>query len=185
MITRNDAYGEAGQDRPNGPECNQAAEWIGLSIDGEIDAADAAALASHLESCDACRRLDAEQREDWSLLGSLPEPPSVDADSYVGAVRHEIRAATRRRIARLVPAAAAAAVIAVAALFVGTRETAPDADFLQSVPVLVDLRSETRDLDEEMIGRIFDRLDPTAEAEPEEGFELELFLEEELEGTRL
>jgi mycothiol system anti-sigma-R factor len=67
-------------------ECSEARRLIAAQIDGELDAADAAALAAHLETCAACARHLAEQQAWRGIIKSR-------------APRHAAPAALRSRLA--------------------------------------------------------------------------------------
>jgi hypothetical protein len=80
-----------------------------------------------------------------------------------------------------------AAAVVLAALLLPREPGSGEAEFLHSLPILVDLREETRDLDAELIGLLLDRLgEEPAGGEADGGVPIELdpLLEEELEGMR-
>ena len=55
-------------------KCKSIETMILRSLDGRLDERSGAILSAHLESCPACRRLDAEYR---SILGVLREGPQA------------------------------------------------------------------------------------------------------------
>lgn len=160
--------------------CEALREELGVWIDGELSAAEAKVVERHISGCTACRKLERKLREDWSLLERLPAPPIGDREPFLGTVRRRIRAGRTRVVARLALALSAAAALLFAVLFIEFRPTGNnEAEFLDSLPILVDIREETRDLDADFIGLLLEELDPG-----DEPVEFEFFLEEELEGTR-
>jgi anti-sigma factor RsiW len=98
--------------------CHDAAVLIDAYIDGELDAADAAQVTAHVETCANCRR-QLEEREGLRRL--LRGLPYYDAPARVQvAVRSAATSVSRRRRVQTWMAAAAAVVIAVGSV-VGVR----------------------------------------------------------------
>jgi len=49
-------------------DCNRAAKWISLQVDGELEAERAGELETHLGSCPACRARDEDERRLRALI---------------------------------------------------------------------------------------------------------------------
>src|SRR5262245_43420469 len=98
--------------------CHDAAGLIDPYMDGELDAAEAARVASHLEDCASCRRQLDERESLRQLLRGLPyydAPPRVQA----AASRAAASLYTRRRAQAWL--AAAATIIVAAGSVAGFR----------------------------------------------------------------
>ena len=98
-------------------------ERLSEQLDGELDAADAAALARHLEQCAVCRDTLAELRQVRLFARELTDTPPADdlwpgiaarIAAPAGVVRLEERRARRWHISFSLPQLAAAAVVLMA-----------------------------------------------------------------------
>ena len=129
-------------------------------LDGELDAARAAEVRQHLDTCDECRQYLAEARaalrfHDEATRAMLPAPPRLWADLRP---RFNDLDAERRQLRRSRPSfqpvwwAAAAAVIALAVIVLrlSTGETVSAAELLarasvrESTPVRVQVKTRNR-----------------------------------------
>lgn len=108
----------------NCPECrDRLLEADAATLRGEGDAA----VAEHLRACASCEAiagmlLDEEARLREALAGLTPVPP-IEAAAKA-AVRESLRRGRRRRLAALVPLAAAAGLVTV--LLTGKGDLPPD-----------------------------------------------------------
>jgi len=78
--------------------CNQAIELLTESLAAPLSAGAAAALAAHLEACDACRAEAAETRRIWEELERLPDeiPGEEMSQRFAAALEPHLDAARRR-----------------------------------------------------------------------------------------
>lgn len=96
--------------------CDELRRHVSLHLDSELTPETAGAMASHAESCAACReRLAAEEKVEAKIRAVLAAPQSGDADAWSRAVG----TIPRRRLWPWV--AAAAAVLAILATWHFTR----------------------------------------------------------------
>lgn len=111
--------------RPNSPThpardpCDALAERV-QDLTGSSSPRDPSleALRLHTETCQPCAELLAQQQALETLLGSLPEAPAfrVPLPSLPQRPSVEVVARRRSRVFRLIPHAAAAAILAAAAV---------------------------------------------------------------------
>ncbi|HPD16641.1 MAG TPA: zf-HC2 domain-containing protein [Planctomycetota bacterium] len=103
-------------------------ERLGAYADGELDAAEAAAVEAHLAACDACAREAAAIRALDRLVAELPTPAVSPAEWRSAWAGIAARIAPGHRVAQRSPwrrvavfAAAAAACVAIAGGVVALR----------------------------------------------------------------
>lgn len=78
--------------------CDQALEAISAKLDGELDAAQQAALEAHLQSCQACRAVyETLQTVDVILPDTQLEPPKALRDGVMQAIHAEQKKKMSRR----------------------------------------------------------------------------------------
>ena len=103
--------------------CNQATENLIEFVYGELSAAEAAAIESHLAECHVCRREFDELAQSIELLDRVAETPPVTAPiepARIFAAVHRRQTVGARRW-RLAAIAAAAAAVLIAVVSVGVR----------------------------------------------------------------
>ena len=107
---------------------------IGAELDGELSAAEQAALRAHLETCENCRRYRAAVLAvSDALQNELAEPPASLSAGVMARVRASGGAGKQRRPRRFGPSARLAALAAALALVIwagfrmtGAGSAAPD-----------------------------------------------------------
>ncbi|MBI3857899.1 MAG: zf-HC2 domain-containing protein, partial [Planctomycetes bacterium] len=116
-----------------GNECGEYQGLIAVGIYGQLTAAEARTLQSHLAACEDCRREGSELNEAAHLAGLVKaEPVGIQKDAFTAAVRRKIGSKTHRRLPAkklvvrkqnwIIPATLAAALlIAAAGIFLLTR----------------------------------------------------------------
>jgi hypothetical protein len=77
--------------------CKRAAEFLPLYAAGDLDAARADEVASHVGACGDCRRLADEFRESRALLCEAFETPEFGAEFYSGIRSSVLEQITRER----------------------------------------------------------------------------------------
>lgn len=138
------------------PWCLHVRRELVAFADGELPATEARPVEEHLAECDACDRERCALVRTGAALGAWELPP-LDAD-IAGTLPVAKRRKRRRALLRLVPMAAAAAVLATAA-FVGYGLYAPsgsspkqalqypDAEVLQHLELLKAQARLNREID--------------------------------------
>jgi anti-sigma factor RsiW len=148
-------------------ECKDARELLSPYLDRELAAADAEQVRVHLKACDSCRRVLAEMRKSWDILG-LFAAPAVSGNfnarfwKKIGAMKTAESAAGEPqpiplliRIRRIAGYAAAAAIIVGLCIYLvfGGPSGAPakqlsseDAQVVENLEVLESLEV-VKDLD--------------------------------------
>jgi anti-sigma factor RsiW len=88
--------------------CHDASRFVDAYVDGELSAAEAQAVRTHMETCAACDRLATDRRALSRLIQSVPyyEAPPALRGAVVSSIRHRPRF--------LVPSLAWAAVLFLA-----------------------------------------------------------------------
>lgn len=136
-----------------GMNCERAAAFLPLHAAGDLEAARAREVASHLTACEGCRRLAAEISESRALLVEAFETPEFGAEFYSGIRSSVLEKISRDRepptpsfVAALFGRRAAYATAFAVALFVlalalqhfrvGVRETTQE--FAHKTPQSVD-----------------------------------------------
>ncbi len=108
--------------------CDQAQAMIQERIDGQmVDGTERNAMELHLQSCDACRRFQADMLEIHEGLGSLPElefPDDALEEVWDRTVRSPSRGASGHW--RWMAAAAAVLMVALAGSWFGLFDTEPE-----------------------------------------------------------
>ena len=128
---------------PGGPAaCAHALERLEAHVDGDLDAAAAAAVEAHLERCPACadeHRLAVTVRRELRALPELDAPPAVLREIVTAAERSRFAgpAPLRRRAWSRLAAAALAAVALGAGWWWGTLRPAPPVPPAGADPALV------------------------------------------------
>lgn len=93
--------------------CRDVEKWLSAFMDDELDPARKDAVASHLNTCEACRSRLAEWEAVWRALDALPAAsPSPAFRGRLAARLHETRPAASERLERfLIPVSAAAVAL--------------------------------------------------------------------------
>lgn len=93
--------------------CRDVEKWLSAFMDGELAPARKDAVASHLNTCEACRSRLAEWEAVWRALDALPAAaPSPAFRSRLTARIREPRPPVSERLERfLIPASAAAVAL--------------------------------------------------------------------------
>ncbi len=95
-------------------DCRDFRKMLSREIDGEIDHADEASLAAHLEVCESCRRAHAAMREATRLhrgLAQLAPPRTLVTDVMAGIGERERRGRLTGFFRIALPIAAAAVLV--------------------------------------------------------------------------
>ena len=79
--------------------CERARELIGAHVDGELDSADAAAIAAHLESCSSCRERMSDIKHVSGAMAALGREPAPEA--LLQRVRSSLASAAEQQDPRL------------------------------------------------------------------------------------
>jgi predicted anti-sigma-YlaC factor YlaD len=111
-------------------DCRDFRKMLSREIDGEIDHAEEASLAAHLEVCESCRRARAVLREATALhrdLVELEPPLSLANDVMASIVEPERRGRLTGFFRVAVPIAAAVVLVLgiYAGIFLGDLITQP------------------------------------------------------------
>ena len=108
-----------------GCEYEDRSGWLIDFLDGTLDEEARRAVEEHVARCPACRRAVEEHRAVWRLLDAYT-PPEPSAGFTASVLRARARAGRVLRLRRVLTAAAAAVILALAVwwgLFPAGRET--------------------------------------------------------------